>query len=69
MNMFKNLFALAFLIYGVALWYAKPQEWKWPDTLGPYAVTFVDYSIKAEPFSTVICLVLALALFMVRKQY
>jgi len=69
MNMFRNLLALAFLAFGLGLWFGEPEQWKWPDLGGPYAVQFIEYCILAKPWSVVICFVLTTALFMTRKVY
>ena len=69
MNMFKHLFATALIAYGLGLWFGHPEDWKWPDVGGAYLVNFVSFCSDFRPFSVVLCLFLALALFMLRKQY
>ena len=69
MNMFKNIFATALFVFGLALVIGNPTEWKWPEVGGPYLVIFVQLCADTRPFSYAICGIVALALFMLRKQY
>jgi hypothetical protein len=73
MNMFKNLFAVGLMILGSCLYFTKVEDWKWVgalgSTVGPAVVNALLTMQAVQPFSTILCFVLALTLFMVRKQY
>jgi hypothetical protein len=69
MNMFRNILTVAFFALGTALWFVPLEEWNWVNLLGGQAVMSLEFLFKAQPFSTLICLVVATALFMTRKQY
>ncbi len=69
MNMFRHILAVAFLIFGFSLMFAKPDEWRWPDLGGPYVVQAIGFCADARPWSYIICFVVAVALFMTRKIY
>lgn len=69
MNMFKNIFACVLLALGFGMYFTKLDDWHWAAPLGPDFIWFLDILFKLEPFSTILCVVLALTLFMVRKQY
>lgn len=69
MNMFRHIFTIAILAFGVGLWFLGPDDWKWADLGGPYVVNAISFCYQSKPFSVIICLVVATALFMTRKQY
>ena len=72
MNMIRNILTAAIFALGVALWFlpnAQGQEWQWVNLLGGQAVMALNFLLSAEPISSIVCLVIATALFMTRKQY
>jgi len=69
MNMIRNLLTLAIFALGIGLWFVPTVQWSWVNLLGGQAVMALDFMGKTEPFSSIICLVIATALFMTRKQY
>ena len=73
MNMFRNILTVVIFALGTALWFVPTDQWKWLDFLGNevggQAIMAVDFLERLEPFSTILCLVIATALFMTRKQY
>jgi hypothetical protein len=69
MNMFRNLFSLALIILGLGLWFTDPTTWHWVDMGGVYAVDTVRFLTDLRPFSYIILFVIALALWMTRKQF
>ena len=69
MNMFRDLAMVALIALAIALAVCNPLDWKWIAAGGPYVVQAVDFLIIAKPFSNIICLALALALFMTRLKY
>ncbi|MCE0497395.1 MAG: hypothetical protein LV481_05545 [Methylacidiphilales bacterium] len=69
MNMIRNILTLALAALGIGLWFIPTDQWTWLNYLGGQAVMAVDFMGKAEPYSTILCLAIATALFMTRKQY
>jgi hypothetical protein len=69
MNMFRNLLTVILMALGFGVWLSDPTTWKWADPAGPYVVEALQFLAATKPFSVIILLVLALALFITRKQY
>jgi hypothetical protein len=69
MNMFRNILMVTFLVLGLSLWFIPTVDWKWVDYLGGQAVMTLNFLSDAQPLSTIVCIVIATALFMTRKQY
>jgi hypothetical protein len=69
MNMFRNLLTMVLFGLGIGVWMTDPTTWKWVDPAGPYVVNAVRFLGETKPFSIIILMVLAVALFMTRKQY
>lgn len=69
MNMFRHIFTVAFLALGIALWVVKLDDWAWVHILGPDAISVIVILLNFQPFSTLVCVVVAVALFMTRKQF
>jgi hypothetical protein len=69
MNMFRNLFTLALIALGLGLWLTDPASWHWVDLGGVYAVDTVRFLAGTRPISFIILFVIALALWMTRKQF
>lgn len=69
MNMFRNLLSTFLLVFGLGLVFGSPQNWSWFESMGPVATDFLHICITFRPFVVAACIVLALALFMTKKQY
>ncbi len=69
MNMFRNIFTVALFALAIALWVSDPDSWKWPDVCGPYVVNALHFLKDTKPFSFILMFILAITLFMTRKQY
>ena len=69
MNMFRNILTVMFLALGLGLWFIPSDDWKWVDILGCQAVMALHVLDLMQPFTTIVCIVIATALFMTRKQY
>jgi hypothetical protein len=69
MNMFRNILTVACFTFGICLYIFPTDEWKWVDLLGGQAVMVLNLMGTAQPFTTLIFLVIGTALFMTRKQY
>jgi len=69
MNMFRDL-AIGFLLaISIGLTVSDPDDWKWVAAGGPYVVQAVSFLVITKPFSVVILMALALALFMTRLKF
>jgi len=69
MNMFRNLLTLALLALGIGILVSNPDDWKWAVSGGPYVVNALHFLGQAKPFSEILLIVVAVALWMTRKQY
>ena len=69
MNMFRNLLTVALIALGLGLWFTDPTTWRWVDLGGPHAVQAVGFLAETRPISFIILFVIALALWMTRKQF
>ena len=69
MNMFRNILTVVTLAFGRRLYFLPIEDWTWLDAFGPEPITWVDLLLKAQPFPTIVLMVVAVALFMTRKQY
>jgi hypothetical protein len=69
MNMFRNLLTVILLALGIGLFMSDPGTWHWADPAGPMVVQALRFLGEMKPFSYIILLVVALALFMTRKQF
>lgn len=69
MNMFRNLLTVVLIALGLGLFLSNPTDWRWIDPAGPYVVNAVRFLGDMKPFSYILLFVVALALFMTRKQF
>jgi hypothetical protein len=69
MNMFRNLLAIFLVVFALGLAFGDPDHWTFLDRGGPDVVNILHICIQFRPFVIGGCLVLALAIFMTRKQY
>jgi hypothetical protein len=69
MNMFRNLLTALLLAYALGLVFGNPDKWTWVDAAGPNAVYLLRESIEFRPYVVGACVVVAVALWMTRKQY
>jgi hypothetical protein len=46
-----------------------PEDWNWDAAGGPYVVKAVTFMADARPWSVIVLMALALALFMTRIKY
>ncbi|MEJ0000134.1 MAG: hypothetical protein WDO13_13775 [Verrucomicrobiota bacterium] len=69
MNQFRDLTMVAFIVLALGLGLGHPENWTWAATGGPYVVNAVNFLSDARPWSIVVLLALALALFMTRIKY
>jgi hypothetical protein len=69
MNMFRNLFAAALFIFALGLAFGDPDKWTWVDLGGATVVDAFRVCVQFRPFVIAGCIVVAVALFLTRKQY
>jgi hypothetical protein len=69
MNQFRDLTMSAMIILALGLLLGHPEDWSWASIGGPYAVEAVTFLADGRPWSIIILMALALALFMTRLRY
>jgi hypothetical protein len=69
MNQFRDLMILALIILAACIGLGQPDTWTWPATGGPYVVESVNFLAASRPWSIVVLVAVALALFMTRLKY
>ena len=69
MNMFRNLLTVILLALGIGIWVSNPDTWSWAAPGGPYLLGALHFLQETKPFSIIILLVLAITLYMTRKQF
>lgn len=69
MNMFRNLLALVLIAFAIGLAFGDPEHWTWVDRAGPNAVDVLRGCVQFRPFVIAGCVVIAITLFMTRKQF
>jgi hypothetical protein len=69
MNQFRDLLMVALIILAVGLGLGQPENWTWASVGGPYVVNAVTFLADGRPWTILILLALALALFMTRLKY
>jgi hypothetical protein len=69
MNMFRNLLTLFLIVFAIGLCFGDPDKWNWVALGGANAVDLLRYCVQFRPFVVAFCGVVAVALWMTRKQY
>jgi len=69
MNMFRDILICILIALAISLAVSDPLDWKWVAAAGPYVVQAMDFLVTTRPFSIIIAIALALALFMTRLKY
>jgi len=69
MNMFRDLAMLFCIFVGVSLWVTNPLDWSIMARAPVQIPEAIEFMQKAQPFSSLVCYALALALFMTRLKY
>ena len=69
MNQFRDLTILFLIGLAIGLGFGHPENWTWADAAGAYVVNAISFLSMARPWSIIILLALALALFMTRLKY
>jgi hypothetical protein len=69
MNMFRDLLTAALIAIGLGIGLGHPETWTWANAAGPYVVQGLMWMTMARPWSVIVCLAIATALFMTRLKY
>ena len=74
MNQFRDILMCVLIILALGMAYGgDPDSWGWPSLLGNYVggyvVNGIHWLAETRPWSVVLLLALALALFMTRIKY
>lgn len=69
MNQFRDLLIGALIILAISLGIGHPESWTWVASCGAYAVESVNFLTDMRPWSIIVLVALALALFMTRLKY
>ena len=69
MNQFRDILMAALIALALGLILSDPDDWTWAQIGGSYVVTGLHFLNVMKPWSPVVLLALALALFMTRIRY
>ena len=69
MNQFRDLMIVILLALAIGLGVGHPDTWTWVASGGAYAVNSLNFLVDSRPWSIIILVALALALFMTRLKY
>ena len=57
------------IILALGLLVGQPENWSWAAAGGAYVVNAINFLAEGRPWSVIVLLALALALFMTRLKY
>jgi hypothetical protein len=69
MNQFRDIAMISLIALAAGVGLGEPENWTWAARGGAYVVNSLDFLAQTRPFSVVVLLALALALFMTRIKY
>jgi hypothetical protein len=69
MNQFRDITMLALIILAISLLVGQPENWTWTAIGGGYLVNAVAFLADGRPWTVIVLMALALALFMTRLKY
>jgi len=69
MNQFRDILMCALIILAIGLGIGQPENWTWATVFGGYVVNAITFLADGRPWSIIILMALALALFMTRLKY
>ncbi len=69
MNQFRDLSIVAFVALAISITLSDPDDWNWAAAGGAYVVEGLHYLAILRPWSIIVLMALALALFMTRIKY
>ncbi len=59
----------AMIALAISLAVSDPLDWKWVAAAGPQVVEGINFLVTTRPFSIIVLVAVALALFMTRLKY
>jgi hypothetical protein len=69
MNQFRDITMAGLIILAIGLGFGHPENWNWAASAGPYVVQAITFLAEGRPWSIIVLVALALALFMTRLKY
>jgi hypothetical protein len=69
MNQFRDLMIIAFVALALSIGISDPDDWTWAVRGGAYLVNALHFLSITRPWSVIVLMALALALFMTRIKY
>jgi hypothetical protein len=69
MNQFRDLLMCALIILAIGLAVGHPENWNWAAAGGAYVVNAITFLADGRPWTILLLIALALALFMTRLKY
>jgi hypothetical protein len=69
MNQFRDILMMLLICLALGIGLTDPDDWGWAAAGGPYVVNALHFLALMKPWSPVVLLALALALFMTRIKY
>ncbi len=69
MNQFRDITMLIFIALALGIALTDPDDWSWAAAGGAYVVQALHFLGQYKPWTPVVLLALALALFMTRIKY
>lgn len=69
MNMFRDIMMLFCIFVGTSLMVSDPLNWSIMTRAPVQIPEAIEFMQKAQPFASIVCFALALALFMTRLKY
>jgi len=69
MNQFRDLTIVALVALALGIGLSDPEDWTWAAAGGAYVVSALDFLAMTKPWSVIVLMALALALFMTRIKY
>jgi hypothetical protein len=69
MNQFRDLTIAGLVILAIGLLVGQPENWTWAAAGGPYVVNSITFLAEGRPWTVIVLIALALALFMTRLKY
>jgi hypothetical protein len=69
MNQFRDILMTALIILAIGLGFGHPENWTWAAIGGGYVVNAVTFLADGRPWTILVLIALALALFMTRLKY
>jgi hypothetical protein len=69
MNQFRDILIAALIILAIGLGFGQPENWTWASIGGGYVVNAISFLAEMRPWSIIVLIAAALALFMTRLKY